>query len=96
VPRLLLLLLLYADTPQLAEQRKRGVLTNKQIQRVAAELPGWRWDSRVRAPPLDKVLLLLVQFHAAHGRLPRQTEVRARRGTPQLPAFVTIHTNCAC
>lgn len=62
-------------TPQLLEQRKRGVLMQQQIDRVSSELVGWRWDERVRAPPLDRMLEVMREFVQQHGRLPRQTEV---------------------
>ncbi|KAF6258176.1 hypothetical protein COO60DRAFT_1639326 [Scenedesmus sp. NREL 46B-D3] len=60
---------------QLMGQRKRGVLTLQQIDHVSAALHGWRWDKRVRAPPLDEMIQLLQHFVQRHGRLPRQHEV---------------------
>jgi hypothetical protein len=60
---------------QLMEQRRRGVLTQQQIDHVSATLQGWRWDARVRAPPLNEMIQLLQDFVQQHGRLPRQYEV---------------------
>uniref|UniRef100_A0A383VYY7 Helicase-associated domain-containing protein n=1 Tax=Tetradesmus obliquus TaxID=3088 RepID=A0A383VYY7_TETOB len=59
---------------QLMEQRRRGVLTQQQIDHVSNTLRGWRWDARVRAPPLNEMIQLLQDFVQRHGRLPRQYE----------------------
>ena len=59
---------------QLMEQRRRGVLTQQQIDHVSNTLRGWRWDARVRAPPLNEMIQLLQDFVQQHGRLPRQYE----------------------
>lgn len=61
---------------QLMEQRRRGVLTQQQIDHVSNTLRGWRWDARVRAPPLNEMIQLLQDFVQQQGRLPRQYEVR--------------------
>jgi hypothetical protein len=64
---------------QLSDQRRRGVLTQQQIEHVSACLAGWSWDARVKAPPLNEMIALLQDFVQQHGRLPRQYEVSAER-----------------
>lgn len=60
---------------QMYDLRKRGLLTSQQIEQLNSCLPVWKWDSRVRAPPLDVLLQNLQEFSQQHGRLPKQHEV---------------------
>eukprot|EP00775_Hariotina_reticulata_P004740 gene4740-4990_t len=74
---------------QLQDQRKRGVLTQQQMDLVSNVLPGWKWDPRVRAPPLNAMIQILQEYVQQHGHLPKQTERLTHLNNFQLGTWCT-------